>query len=174
MSRPSLSGRWCVVPCAVAALVLGACSAGDDALGEPVARPTRAAVDPCSLLSPTEIERVTGWAVPAGTDESELLDGDEVAVCSFTEPDHLGLIQVQVDEESGRPEFDHQRADLESSGMDGRDASIDGASAAFDSPDHGVVGMLVGDTFVQVVTIGSAVDDRHHLDLAAVVAGHLS
>jgi hypothetical protein len=163
-------GRWCVVPCRRRAGP-GA-SAGDDALAS--RGPPDRAGGPLLAAEPDGDRAGHRLGRAAGTDESELLDGDEVAVCSFTEPDHLGLIQVQVDEESGRPEFDRRRADLVSSGMDGRDASIDGASAAFDSPDHGVVGMLVGDTFVQVVTIGSAVDDRHHLDLAAVVAGHLS
>lgn len=160
----------------VAALALSAalasCSADDPATGDPVAAEL-GPVDPCSLLSPSEIRSVTGWTVPDGVDESELLDGTEVAVCSFTEPDHVGVVQVQLDEGAGRAEFERRRAELEGDGMDGRDARVSGAERAYEAPEHGVVGMLVDDTFVQVVTIGPGVDEGDHLRLAATVAGHL-
>lgn len=165
------SRRWRSL--AVVTLVaLGACSS-EQSTGDPVAAERRA-IDACALLTPSEIGDITGWTVPAGVDDTERVDDVELSVCSYTEPDHLGLVQVQVDELAGPAEFAGHREELEAQGMDGRDVQVPGASRAYESPAHGVVGMLVGATFVQVVAIGPGVDPEHHLRLADAVVEHLS
>jgi hypothetical protein len=155
-----------------ASIAVGACS-GEQRTGDPVAV-ERPLVDVCDLLSPAEISDITGWTVPAGVDDTERVDDTELSVCSYTEPDHVGLIQVQVDEEAGPADFSARREQLEAQGMDGRDVQVPGASRAYESPAHGVVGMLVDTTFVQVVAIGPGVDVDHHVRLAGAVAGNLS
>lgn len=170
LSGPMLR-RALVVLAACAAL--GACGGAEPGTGDPVAA-ERPAVDACALLTPNEIADITGWVVGAGVDDTERMDDVEMSVCSYTEPDHLGLVQVQVDELAGPAEFAAHRDRLEAQGMDGRDVQVSGASRAYESPAHGVVGLLVGATFVQVVAIGPGVDAEHHLRLADVVVEHLS
>lgn len=148
------------------------CAGGDDGLGDPVADKMDPQVDPCSLLSPTEISEITGWEVSGGTDHSDSSRNGTRSVCSFSEQRHAGVVQVQWSLD-GVEEFDRARAEMETTGMDGGDVEVAGAAAAYDAPDHGVVGMLIDDGFAQVATIGPAVSDGQHLELAAVVAGNL-
>lgn len=149
------------------------CAGGDDGLGDPVADEVRPPTDPCSLLSADEIERITSWEVSEGTDHSDPTRTGSRSVCSFSETNHAGAVQVQWAADRGTEEFDRARTEMEAAGMDGRDVEVAGATAAYDSPAHGIVGMLIDGSFVQVATIGPAVSDEQHLELAAVVAGNL-
>jgi hypothetical protein len=160
----------------VLSLALGltvSCTNDEASIGEPVADEGPVVADACALLSADEVRRITSWEVSDGTDHSDPGRSGTRSVCSFSETNHAGAVQVQWAPDAGAGEFERARSAMEAAGMDGRDVDVPGADEAYDSPAHGVVGMQVGDAFVQVSTIGPAVSDSHHLELAAAVARNL-
>ena len=155
-----------------AAGALAACSddtAAPDALGEPVAVEvvtTSLGVESCDLLSVADIERITGTVLPEGEVPDEQ-DSPPWSICNWEDLDAGAAIQVQVHLGDGRADFERRRHELGSGSVGPtRDIELDGADAAYDDADQGVVGALVGEHFIQVTTIGGAFDDEHHLALA--------
>jgi hypothetical protein len=145
----------------------GASSAAD-------AKSTRAATDPCSLLTPRDIQQVAGWTTPAGTHPVEN-SADGHTACNFTEPKFAGMVQIQVYDHGGRAAFDRRRSEAEHLALGaGNVVTVPGTVAAFEIPEHGLVGLLVGDAFAQVVTLGPGVTDRQQHEMAVIVAGNLA
>jgi hypothetical protein len=141
-------------------------------LGAAGAQSKHPSLDPCDLLSRRDIRRVAGWRVPPGTRATKHRAGQ--AVCSFTEPHHMGMVQVQLHEGAGMPALVRRRAEAKRLRMgSGHRVNIHGARAAFEIPTQGLVGLLVHDDFAQVVMIGSRVSDRQQRLMAAVVARSL-
>lgn len=168
----------------VAATCLGAACSGNDASTErgdapPVGEPT-AAAEQCDLLTVEEIDRSTGWQLPAGEhpDERTQQGLDGTSVCNWEDrspagQDVGGAIQVQVVERDASAAYDSHREELVALDPGVTDVDVAGASRAYHAPDSGTVGMLVGDRFVQVTAIGTSLDGTEHLELAADAAERL-
>jgi hypothetical protein len=159
------------VLCAALAFALVVASADPAHAAAPAAAKGR--IDPCDLLTRRDIHRITRWKMPLGTHATELRRKGQ-SICNYTEPRHAGAVQVQLHEGAGKRAFVKRRAAAERLAL-GRGETVDvrGARAAFEIPDHGVVGLLDEGHFVQVVTIGVGVRDRQQRLMAAVVAKRL-
>jgi hypothetical protein len=130
-------------------------------------------IDPCDLLSSRDIREVTGWRMPR-KGERVLYRTKQKTVCNYTEPAHAGVVQVQLHEGGGKRAFARQRVAAHRLGL-GRGELVDvrSATSAYEIPAHGIVGLLVHDHFVQVVTLGDRVRDRQQRRIAAIVARNL-
>ncbi len=154
--------------------MVASCSSDDDAapsqLGDDVAA---AGTDPCRLLEPSEIDRVTGWSVDDGT-VATASDGVDRRpdVCHFEDVHRQGGVQVAIGSGDGAEEFAAaQEAALAEHGAEVTDADVPGASEAFQVPASGQVAMVVDGRFVEVSTVGIGLDDADHLELAKLAAG---
>ena len=120
------------------------------------------------MLDAAEVDAVTGWAVGAATPASRS-EPTPVRLCHFTDVDHRGTVQVVVADEVGAAPFDAAREALAANPTVG-DATVAGASVAFQAPFDGVVGMVVDGRFVVVTVAGVGLDQADHIELATIVA----
>ena len=163
------------VSAALLALTAAGCASADDSadgvgLATSDGATTARTLEPCALLSTTNIDRVMGWTLPAGS-RATAAERDGWSICNWEDP-AVGAVQVQVHDGDGRAIFDQRRHELDVSGsVSARDAAVTGADQAYDSADAGVVGLRIGQRFVQVTVIGPITGDHQHLELAGAVVG---
>ncbi len=120
------------------------------------------------MLDAAEVDAVTGWAVGAATPASRS-EPTPVRLCHFTDVDHRGTVQVVVADDVGDAPYVAARQALAANPTVG-DAVVPGASAAFQAPFDGIVGMVVDGRFVEVTVAGVGLDQADHIELATIVA----
>lgn len=169
--RPRLPTRGSLRAAATLVVIVATMSgcSGDRGLGQPMAAEVTA--DACDLLDPEAISAATGWALPAGTLADE--QRRDRSVCSTIEPRHHGLVQVQLYPADGARSAAAASAELADAGIASHPIELAGVDTAVLAPDHGVVGLQVGDTFVQVVTVGPGIGATAPVDVAAAIAERL-
>lgn len=115
--------------------------------------------DACGLLTSAEIESVTGDSLEAGALDEELSTGEQ-GVCHFAPAtDPFPIVQVIVVEGPGAG-FDLQMATAVSMmGDEVEDIDIPGASQAFVVAGGAIIGMAVGDHYLQVSYLSTSTDD---------------
>ncbi len=153
----------------VASVALTACGSTTTQASEPSATN----VSSCDLLTTSTIKQVTGLALPAGKTAGKHQTGGW-SICNWDDAKAGAAVQVQVHRGQGRADFDTRRQELIASGVGApQNEKIAGADAAYDIAGQGVVGVLVGQDFVQITTIGRAFDTHEHLELAAAAVKEL-
>jgi hypothetical protein len=157
---PRIHGRALAALALASALVLAGCSSSST----PKA---------CSLLDQKGIEEATGVAVQKGQLEADLSD-DTHSVCAWR-PELGDFPVIQVYLSAGGDQVATQRADAETGyGVPGVDVSIAGAHDAYAAGNGSLIGMVVGDYFVQVAYItpgtGDALDKTTALAAKAAAA----
>ena len=136
--------------------------------GEPVAE-----VDPCSLLTAADLEAATGVAFGDGV-YNESLSQDQQWICDWTATGsefataQVLIIPIPSVYESNKESAAEMLGDVE-------DVSIPGADAAYATADHSIIGMLVGDLFVQTAYLTTTGEDLTEAatEIATVVAGNV-
>lgn len=129
-------------------------------------------IDPCALLTVSDLEAATGVAFAAGV-YNESLSGDALWICDFVASGtEFATAQVLVVPD-GSLESARDGAEGALGGV--IDVDVAGASAAFATPEGSIIGMQVGDRYVQVAYLPSGPGDvlAETTQLAAVVAGNL-
>ncbi|MGI9578364.1 MAG: hypothetical protein ACR2OH_09210 [Microthrixaceae bacterium] len=169
--RLSIAPRWRtagVFAALTAGFVAGACSPeGGIELGQATSDDR---LDPCALLTVEEINQVTGFDLATGQRPREY-ESNGQAVCNW-EDHRSGLVHLQMHEGAADEQFDLVRSDLEEIG-EATEVDVPGAQGAFEDASQGLVGMTVGDHFVQVAVWGLPSTESQHLELAEFVAGRL-
>jgi len=169
---------WIRVTATVSVLLVGAglagCSSADDAADRDAAdlgdRTANLAIDPCSLLTIEQIDAATGWTLPEGERPEIDLEGDRT-VCNWEDERDGGTVQLQLDRGAGTDGFAGDRSQLGRAGFDAPETvDIEGATAAVELADSGILTMLVGDDVVQLAVIGGDLDGVEQQQLGADVA----
>jgi hypothetical protein len=94
-------------------------------------------------------------------------------VCTWEDLDAGGMVQVQFHEGDAQ-RFDRQvRSSTAPGGRPSAPVAIDGASAAFEVPSEGLLGMVVDDDYIQVSVIGATAHEDDHVELAASIVAAL-
>jgi len=150
-----------------------------------VSSPTPVASDDvCGLLSPDEINEVLGTQFPAGEQTSD--DARQIVTCTYTMVDSstgvdlpLAIVNVGVSLIDGQESYE-TNVDLAPAyfGDEAQDTEVPGASQAYiltnEQTNSPVIGMLVGERFVQIqIGVENSTDDQAKT-LAAMVAARVS
>jgi hypothetical protein len=141
----------------------------------PVA-PSAAAADPCLLLTPQEIDEALGTAVDGGRMQSN--EANNVTQCTFTSADPIAVVVTAVSLEDGQESYD-LNAELAPGyfGGEAEEISVPGAEQAYlvieEELQAPVVGMLIGDQFVQLQVGLEGAPPEQAEQLAATIAGRL-
>ncbi len=162
-----------LVLCTSVALILGGCSSEDDSSdsantttaptgdasgngsGDP--EPSATSVDPCSLLTVGDLQAATGIDFGEGT-INDTMTNDASAVCDWTSSgDEFATAQVIV-VQGGAENLDSQR-DSANEVSATSDVEVTGADSAYRTEEGSIVGMAIGDDFVQVSYIPSGPGD---------------
>jgi len=125
--------------------------------------------DPCMLLTPAEIESITGFPVADGVADPER-QSEYSALCEWTQADDLGTVTIAL--APGYPvPYEEEDTPL------GKTVAIEipGASEAFSVSDGLSVGMSVDGTYVSVAFSGALNGERAEVTiaLATLVASRL-
>jgi hypothetical protein len=147
---------------AVTVLVSAGCSGSDDA-GEQGS-------DPCAVLTTADLEQATGvvWTQQPAADPAE-------PACRWTSATPSGLVQVFLTGTDGSS-FEENRQSIRVGDAEPSDAEVEGADEAFATPDGSLVGMRVGDRYVQVTYASAATEPPAGAvttALAAIAAGRV-
>lgn len=161
-----------------AAATFAACSPAADRGPTPAPTSTTAAaaarpVDPCAIVSVDDIDAATGWRLPPGTRPAETAHprGEVGAVCTWEDAELGGVVQLQVHEGRGATLYAERLADAtQSAHRPVRRVAVAGADPAFEVASEGLLGMVVGDDYVQVSIIGGSAGNDDHTQLAATIA----
>ncbi len=127
--------------------------------------------DPCSLLTRSIVGDVTGVTMLRGAHD-DVLSTDTHSVCAWR-PTGSTYPVVQVFVSQGADQVASQRADAESEFGASKDVTIAGATDAYVVAKGSLVGMVIGDEFIQVAYIersGTDVTD-YTVKLAEAAAG---
>lgn len=150
-----------------------------------VSSPTPVASDDvCGLLSPDEINEVLGTQFPAGEQTSD--DARQIVTCTYTMVDSstgvdlpVAIVNVGVSLIDGQESYE-TNVDLAPAyfGDEAQDTEVPGASQAYiltnEQTNSPVIGMLVGERFVQIqIGVENSTDDQAKT-LAAMVAARVS
>ena len=175
--RPTRRAATAII--AVSAAAFAACSPGGDRGPAPGPTSTTAAataarpVDPCAIVSVDDIDAATGWRLPPGTRPAETAHprGEVGAVCTWEDTELGGVVQLQVHEGRGAQLYAERLADAtQSAHRPVRGVVVAGADPAFEVASEGLLGMVVGDDYVQVSIIGGSAGNDDHTQLAATIA----
>lgn len=140
--------------------------------------------DACGLLSPDEINQVLGTQFPAGEQTSD--DARQIVTCKYTMIDSstgvdlpVAIVNVGVSLIDGRESYT-TNVDLAPSyfGNDAQATDVPGASQAYivtnQETNSPVIGMLVGERFLQIqIGVEGATNDQAQ-ELAAMAAARAS
>lgn len=132
--------------------------------------------DPCTLLTTADIESASGVQFGDAT-PNDVITGEDRAACDWVSTgDEFATAQVLVYATSAGG-YEEARSGAESAfGLDVTDVSVPGVSRAYAVEGGVIVGMDLGDTFLQVSFLPS--DDHDVTDittqLAAKAVGRLS
>jgi hypothetical protein len=130
-------------------------------------------IDPCTLLTAADLETATGVAFAEGT-YNESLSQDELWICDWAASgSEFATAQVLIIPIPGAFAGNRESASDALGEVD--DVDIPGADDAYVTTEGSILGMLVGDLFVQVAYIGVGPDDvlAATTELATVVVGNL-
>ena len=156
--------RAYVLAAGVAALAVVVSGCGSSTAAAPRAA---AAVKSCDLLSSADIHQLTGLQLPAGKAASA---AQGWSLCNWEDADARAGVQVQLHAGDAREIFQQRRQELASAfEVTPQPVRIAGATDAYEVRAQGTVGVLVGDEFIQLSTVGSTFGQRDHLGLAALV-----
>jgi len=140
----------------------GADSDGGPGSGEP---------DPCSLLTTTDLQNATGIGFGEGAFND--LSNDFQVICDWrASGSELATVQVLVT--PGTDALENQR-DSASDALGVVEVDVAGTEDAYQSEDGTIVGMDVGDSFLQVSYISFSTEDVSEatLDLAGIAASNI-
>jgi hypothetical protein len=128
--------------------------------------------DPCTWLTPGDLEAVVGTAFDAGATNTDL-STDFQNICEWSAADGSFLF-VQVLVTDGGATVSTQRQTAEEFLGKSSDVSVAGASDAYAVADGSILGMAVGDRFVQVSLLSSSLEDvtDRTVALAEIVASN--
>lgn len=150
--------------------------AGSDGAGSPAEQPsvgegTASGIpDPCTLLTPADIESITGFPVTEGVADPER-QSERSALCEWTQTDDIGTVTVVL-----VPGVPVPYEDGEETGL-GKTVAIEipGATDAFSVSDGLSVGMSVDGTYVSMAFSGALDGERGDVTiaLATLVADRL-
>lgn len=125
--------------------------------------------DPCVLLTPADIESITGFPVTGGVADPER-QSERSALCEWTQTDDLGTVTIALAPGAPVP-YEEEETPL------GETVAIEipGATDAFSVSDGLSVGMSVDGTYVAVAFSGALDGERADVTiaLATLVAGRL-
>lgn len=133
-----VKARAVAVTVALALLGFAGCSgSGDSASNENLP-------DPCTLWATTDLDAITGavWTQQPPPEAGG-------PICDWTSAAPPGLTKAFVAADTG-DSFDSNRASISNAGVEPTEIEIEGADKAFTTADGGLVGMKVGDWYVQV------------------------
>ena len=128
--------------------------------------------DPCATLTAAQISSTVGVEFAAGEPNAALSDRTQ-SLCEWHSSDGVAaFVQVYITADAGIAP-----SQRESAGMlgDTFDATVPGAAVAYSVAGGTIIGMGVGDYFVQVANVSSSMDDvtAQTVELATIVAGNL-
>lgn len=125
------------------------------------------AIDPCSLLTTSDIEAATGLAFDDGT-FNEQLSSDSQVICDWIASEEFATVQTLIVPDDV---FDSQRESA-AEAFDVSDVSIAGADTAYATTEGSLIGMSVDGMFLQVAYIptgpGEVLDATTQLATTAV------
>jgi hypothetical protein len=129
--------------------------------------------DPCSLLTPADIADAAGVTMADGVINAEL-SNDTQSICEWKPEGGFPFVQVIV--VGGADQVTTQRATAESMMGAGADVTVSGARDAYAVANGTILGMAVGDYFVQVSYMSTGAADASAITslLAADAAAALS
>ena len=144
-----------VAVAAAACLALAGCGSSepdatlsDDVNVSPADAGSGSLPDPCSLLTPASISAASGIDFADGYFNDEL-SNDTQSICEWL-PTGATFPLVQVYVSGGAEQISTQRATAESTMGVGVDVAVAGAQDAYAVAKGSILGMAVGDYFVQV------------------------
>lgn len=128
--------------------------------------------DPCTWLTPGDLEAVVGTAFDEGAKNPDL-SSDFQNICEWWAADGSVLF-VQVLVTDGDASSSTQRQSAEDALGAASDVSVVGATDAYTVAGGSILGMVVGDNFVQVSLVSSSADDvtSETVALAEIVASN--
>ncbi len=129
--------------------------------------------DACALLTGSDVTGVLGVAFDEAKHNDELSGGAQ-DICEWWASDgSVAFVQVLV--LPGAGQFATQRGSAAEVMGDLQDVTVPGASSAYAVASGSILGMSMGDTFVQVSNITTSSDDvtDQTVALATIVAGNL-
>jgi len=163
-----------------AALALTGCSGGGTttpaAADETTAgggAPAAGVPDACSLLTPSDIAGVIDGSY-GEAQHNDQLSNEYQDVCEWFSSNGAATF-VQVFAAPGGDQVDSQRATADDAMGPATDVTVPGATGAYSVASGSILGMAVGDTYVQVSNVQSTSDDltAQTVALAAIVAGNV-
>lgn len=133
-----MKARAVAVTVVLLLLGLAGCSGSDDGASN------EELPDPCALWATTDLDAITGavWTQQPPPEAGG-------PICDWTSAAPPGLTKAFVAADVGDA-FDNNRASVTSGGVEPTEIEIPGAAKAFATADGGLVGMRVGDWYVQV------------------------
>lgn len=160
----------------VGAFALAGCSpAGDGSPapggGEPAPQ-AGGLPDPCALITAADLTEISGVAFDDGV-FNEDLSNEAQSICDFqASGDYFPLAQVLV---TRTGDVTSQRASAQSVLGDTADVTVPGTSGAYSVSEGTIVGMGVGDLFVQVsyFELGDQDTSAQTIEVATIVAGNV-
>lgn len=180
VSRMSRAGMLAGVALVLALAGCGSPAAGPEAGSDGAGSPEQSSAgegtapgipDPCLLLTPADIESITGFPVTEGVADPER-QTERSALCEWTQTDDIGTVTVVV-----APGFPVPYEDGEETGL-GKTVAIEipGATEAFSVSDGLTVGMSVDGSYVSVAFSGALDGERGDvtIELATLVADRLA
>ena len=144
---------------------------GQPGVGEGTASGAASGIpDPCALLTPADIESITGFPVTEGVADPER-QSEYSALCEWTQVDDIGTVTIALAPGAPVPYEEGEETAL------GKTVAIEipGASEAFSVSDGLSVGMSVDGTYVSVAFSGALDGERGDVTiaLATLVADRL-
>lgn len=130
----------------------------------------QAGIDPCSLLTVEEVEAAVGATTEPKYEETMSTDFQDV--CSWTTTEAVAGVQVLVNPGGPGSDFEGQRLSADDMVGPAVDVEVAGADRAYAAAEGSIIGMEVGDAFVQVSNLGHG-GEEVVLPLAELVAGRL-
>ena len=156
----------------VAALALTGCSANSDP-ADPSDTAATTMPDACSLLTASDIATIIDASYGSG-EHNDMLSHDTQDICEWMSSDSpVKFIQVLIS--PGSDQVASQRSSAEEFMGGSTDAMVAGGSHAYAVAGGSILGMTVGDYFVQVSNLSSSMDDVsvQTVALAGIVAGNM-
>ncbi len=129
--------------------------------------------DACALLTGSDVTGVLGVAFDEAKHNDELSGGAQ-DICEWWASDgSVAFVQVLV--LPGASQFATQRDSAAEVMGDLQDVTVPGASSAYAVASGSILGMSMGDTFIQVSNVTTSSDDvtDQTVALATIVAGNL-